>query len=48
MLNTITSIEEFNKSIENTTGALIYFSHKKCNICKVLKPKIYNLLQNRD
>ncbi|MCD4833888.1 MAG: thioredoxin family protein [Bacteroidales bacterium] len=45
MLNTITSIEKFNNTIKNTPGALIYFSHEKCNVCKVLKPKIHNLLQ---
>ncbi len=45
MLNTITSIEEFNNTIKNTSGALIYFSHEKCNVCKVLKPKVHNLLQ---
>ncbi|MDA3953297.1 MAG: thioredoxin family protein [Bacteroidales bacterium] len=45
MINTISSIEELNYSIENKPASLIYFSHEKCNVCKVLKPKIQNLLQ---
>jgi thioredoxin-like negative regulator of GroEL len=45
MIDTITSIEDYNKTIENTPGLLVYFSHEKCNVCKVLKPKIAELLQ---
>lgn len=45
MIKTITSIEEYFSTIEKSQGSLIYFSHDKCNVCKVLKPKIYNLLQ---
>ncbi len=46
MINSITSIEEFNSTIKTNAGALVYFSHDKCNVCKVLKPKIKQLLQD--
>lgn len=45
MINSITSIEHYAKIIANSQGILVYFSHEKCNVCKVLKPKIHNLLQ---
>jgi len=45
MISLITSIEEFNQIIKTNASALIYFSHEKCNVCKVLKPKVQNLLQ---
>ncbi|MFC2096337.1 thioredoxin family protein [Bacteroidota bacterium] len=45
MLSSITSIEEFNNITKTNPGTLIYFSHEKCNVCKVLKPKIHKLLQ---
>jgi thiol-disulfide isomerase/thioredoxin len=36
-LESIGQLEEFKQ----TQGAvLVYFSHEKCNVCKVLKPKI--------
>lgn len=45
MPHTITSIEEYHFTIKSNQGVLIYFSHDKCNVCKVLKPKIKELLQ---
>lgn len=45
MIQSITSLEEFNKKRINLPGVLFYFSHKKCAVCKVLKPKIYDMLQ---
>jgi thioredoxin-like negative regulator of GroEL len=44
MIKDINTIDEFKNVIQNEEGALIYFSHQKCNVCKVLKPKIANLL----
>ncbi len=46
MINSISSFKEFSKTIENKKACLIYFSHENCNVCKVLKPKIKNLLQS--
>lgn len=45
MIHSITSFEDFNTIKLNTPGVLFYFSHDKCNVCKVLKPKIHELLQ---
>lgn len=45
MIDTITSIEEYHNIIKSNSGVLIYFSHDKCNVCKVLKPKIHAMLQ---
>ncbi|MFO7827320.1 MAG: thioredoxin family protein [Bacteroidales bacterium] len=45
MIQDITNFEEFNTAQKNR-GCLIYFSHQKCNVCKVLKPKIHQLLSD--
>ena len=44
MIEIIKSLDEFQNIIQNNLGVLVYFSHEKCNVCKVLKPKIFNLL----
>lgn len=46
MLKSIKSLEEFNNTRSELPGALFYFSHEKCNVCKVLKPKIHSLLRS--
>lgn len=38
---------KFNEIIESTPMVLIYFSHDTCNVCKVLKPKVEELLSNQ-
>jgi thioredoxin-like negative regulator of GroEL len=43
MITNITNFEQFNAAKKNK-GCLIYFSHEKCNVCKVLKPKVHQLL----
>ena len=45
MIETIDNLEQYNKVIENEDAALFYFSHEQCNVCKVLKPKVAELLQ---
>ncbi len=40
----INSIEEFDQFIADNSGAVIYFSTPECNVCKVLKPKLQELL----
>lgn len=45
MYKEIWTLEEFNHIIESVDGALFYFSHEQCNVCKVLKPKVAELIQ---
>ena len=44
MINTIENLEQFNEAIEKEDAVLFYFSHEQCNVCKVLKPKVAELL----
>lgn len=44
MVHPVNSIGEFQKIKEEEPSALFYFSHEECNVCKVLKPKIEELL----
>lgn len=46
-MNTISSIDHFNEVINKETAVLVYFSHEQCNVCKVLKPKVKNLLDEQ-
>jgi len=43
----IIGIDEFSETIKTEDAVLIYFSHEKCNVCKVLKPKIAELLKEK-
>jgi len=42
--STIKNLESFNDVLEKEDAVLVYFSHEQCNVCKVLKPKIAELL----
>lgn len=33
--------------IQQEEGLLVYFSTESCSVCKVLKPKVWELLQHR-
>lgn len=44
MFTTITSLDEYNKLIEEELALLIYFSTNECNVCKVLKPKVGEMI----
>jgi thioredoxin 1 len=44
MQNNISTTNDFNEFISNNSGAVVYFSTPKCNVCKVLKPKLIELL----
>ncbi|MEN8120338.1 MAG: thioredoxin family protein [Bacteroidota bacterium] len=44
MINTIETLEQYNEVIEKEDAALFYFSHEQCNVCKVLKPKVAEML----
>ncbi len=41
----IKSFEEFLKLKENEPALLAYFSTEACNVCKVLKPKVAELIK---
>lgn len=44
-IQNVESLAHFEELIEKEDAVLFYFSHEKCNVCKVLKPKIADLLQ---
>ena len=46
-MNTIQSLDHFQQVIKEETAVLIYFSHDQCNVCKVLKPKVKDLLEDK-
>ncbi len=45
MFTEIQSFEEFLKLKESVPALLGYFSTEACNVCKVLKPKVEELIQ---
>ncbi len=45
MQTDISSLEQFTIFISSNKGAVIYFSTPDCNVCKVLKPKLIELLK---
>lgn len=40
----IFTVEEFESFIKDNDGAVIYFSTPQCNVCKILKPKLKEML----
>ena len=40
----ISSLDGFKEFISKNGGAVTYFSTPQCNVCKVLKPKLKDLL----
>lgn len=45
MFTEIQSLEEFNRLKKVEPALLGYFSTEACNVCKVLKPKVAELIQ---
>ena len=43
-IKTVESLHKLTEILEKQDAVLLYFSHDKCNVCKVLKPKIAELL----
>ncbi len=43
-MRSVITIEDLNQSINTEKALLVYFSHDHCNVCKVLKPKVKNLI----
>ena len=42
----ISTIDEFENFIKKNGGTVTYFSTPTCNVCKVLKPKLKEILDN--
>jgi len=42
----VSTIEEFNTLVKQQEALLVYFSHEECNVCKVLMPKVKEMLDN--
>ncbi|HIE16232.1 MAG TPA: thioredoxin [Bacteroidales bacterium] len=42
---TVKNLNHFQDIIKNKTAVMFYFSNEACNVCKVLKPKVFELLQ---
>lgn len=43
-MHTISSIVEFNDLVNENQAVLAYFSTEACSVCKVLKPKVAQML----
>lgn len=41
------SLEDFEKKTKANLVSLVYFSHERCNVCKVLKPKLFDAVNER-
>lgn len=42
----LTTLDELKEAETGGLPALVYFSHQQCNVCKVLKPKVRDLIAN--
>lgn len=42
---TVKNLEEMEKIVKETPASIFYFSNDNCNVCKVLKPKILELIE---
>ena len=42
----ITSMLDFESIVQSEQALIAYFSHDECSVCKVLKPKIEDLINN--
>jgi thioredoxin 1 len=47
MYQTLLTIEQLHCEIFTNKAMLVYYSHQFCNVCKVLKPKIAELVTER-
>jgi len=41
------NIQELQNKIDSEKGVFLYFSSDSCSVCKVLKPKVTELLQEK-
>jgi thioredoxin-like negative regulator of GroEL len=47
IIKDIFTIEEFNDFIASNEATVVYFSTPECNVCKVLKPKLIEMLKEK-
>ena len=40
------TLEDLQQKTSQSAPSLVYFSHLQCNVCKVLKPKVRELIEN--
>ena len=45
-METIQTIQEFEQALAENDAVLAYFSTEVCSVCKVLKPKVAELIAN--
>ena len=46
-METIDTMSRLQELTGESEGALLYFSNEACNVCKVLKPKVIEMLQEQ-
>jgi len=46
-MSTIYSVEELKTKIETREMLVVYYSNETCNVCKVLKPKIREMIEHQ-
>jgi thioredoxin 1 len=46
-MHSAVSTEMFEATIRQEAAVLAYFSHEQCNVCRVLKPKVEELLREK-
>ncbi|HKK68328.1 MAG TPA: thioredoxin family protein [Bacteroidales bacterium] len=46
MYHTVESFVELERTLKEKPAVLLYFSHDECNVCKVLKPKVADMLES--
>lgn len=46
MYKTVQSLDEFNSILKDNAGVFMYFSNDTCNVCKILKPQLIEMLKD--
>ena len=44
MIRDLYALDDFSEHLKNAPGFLVYFSHDMCQVCKVLKPRVHEML----
>ncbi len=47
IIKDIFTLEDFNEFITSNEASVVYFSTPECNVCKVLKPKLIEMLKEK-
>ncbi len=45
-MQTILNYKEFEEEVRNNDAIIFYFSHENCSVCKVMLPKIEQLIES--